>query len=85
MPCLYAFVELTKDKSQWEVQQCPFCQAKHLHGAGEKDDDPLSYLGNRAAHCAGSYAEYRQYCLTTDKDKHGKEHEHNYEKSTAPK
>lgn len=33
------------------VDRCPYCGARHSHGAGREDTDPREYLGHRAAHC----------------------------------
>ena len=36
---------------RWEVQNCPVCGKRHVHGGGALQDDPRQVLSHRAAHC----------------------------------
>ena len=54
----------------WQIQQCPWCGARHRHGASATGDIRDS-LGTRRAHCAG--APYgREVFLTTAVHLHGR-------------
>lgn len=35
----------------WSVGQCPFCDGRHVHLAGNERDDPLRRLGEVASPC----------------------------------
>lgn len=38
----------------WVVEKCPYCGERHVHGGGGLDDDPVRFLGDRAAPCKQS-------------------------------
>jgi hypothetical protein len=51
VPELPAYLdESYSDVNLWRVW-CEYCHAWHMHGAGGKGDDAMTFLGNRVAHC----------------------------------
>ncbi len=52
----------------WIVQKCVACGRRHVHGAGDFDDDPLRFLGHRSQHCLNNEAP-RGYVLVATEDK----------------
>jgi hypothetical protein len=50
IPKLEAYLEEGRDCNLWLVW-CVYCQRWHIHGAGNKGQDPMKYLGLRAGHC----------------------------------
>ena len=53
---LEAQVVLVKGSScyQWIIEQCPYCAARHMHGAGDLDytqQQIIDTLGPRVPHC----------------------------------
>ncbi len=55
IPEAQAFLSIVHDRRRsywrWTVPTCPLCRRQHVHGGGELDEDPQSYLNARAAHC----------------------------------
>ncbi len=68
----YAYATVQRGGGCWllVIPRCPFCSARHVHGAGSLAGDPKPYFSSRVPHCADpAFAEL--YVLTTDASLHG--------------
>ena len=64
-----AVLRKNRDGFSWVVKRCPYCGDYHVHGGGGLMDDPMNYLGDRTAPCAGPVSLKVAYILVEDEGK----------------